>query len=61
LTEEGVRLLHEMSKYNMVLDTSHMAEEAFFRPLSGIRAASLPATPIRACSVKTSTGICPIR
>ncbi len=31
LTEEGVRLLHEMSKYNMVLDTSHMAEESFFQ------------------------------
>lgn len=31
LTEEGVRLLHEMSKYNMVLDISHMAEEAFFQ------------------------------
>ena len=31
LTEEGVRLLHEMSKYGMVLDTSHMAEEAFFQ------------------------------
>jgi membrane dipeptidase len=31
LTAEGVRLLQEMSKYNMVLDTSHMAEEAFFQ------------------------------
>ncbi len=34
LTAEGVRLLHEMSKYNMVLDTSHMAEEAFFQAVA---------------------------
>lgn len=33
LTGEGVRLLHEMSRYNMVLDTSHMAEEAFFQAI----------------------------
>ncbi len=31
LTDEGVRLLDEMAKYGMVLDTSHMAEEAFFQ------------------------------
>ncbi|HZY42568.1 MAG TPA: membrane dipeptidase [Anaerolineae bacterium] len=33
LTDEGARLLNEMAKYGMVLDTSHMAEEAFFQAL----------------------------
>lgn len=35
LTVEGERLLHEMSKLGMVLDVSHMAEEAFFQALGG--------------------------
>lgn len=34
LTDEGVRLLREMARYNLVLDTSHMAEEAFFQAVA---------------------------
>ncbi len=33
LTDEGVRLLKGMADYHMVLDTSHMAEQAFFQAL----------------------------
>jgi membrane dipeptidase len=33
LTDLGKQLMREMSKYNVVLDTSHMAEESFFQAL----------------------------
>jgi len=33
LTDEGVRLLRHMQDLNMILDTSHMAEQAFFQAL----------------------------
>ncbi len=33
LTDDGVRLLKHMQDLNMVLDTSHMAEQAFFQAI----------------------------
>ncbi|HKZ82390.1 MAG TPA: membrane dipeptidase [Anaerolineae bacterium] len=33
LTDEGVRLLKHMQELNMILDTTHMAEQAFFQAI----------------------------
>ena len=33
LTDDGVRLLRHMQDLNMILDTSHMAEESFFQAI----------------------------
>ena len=33
LTDDGIRLLRHMQELNMALDTSHMAEQAFFQAL----------------------------
>jgi len=35
LTDDGVRLLRTMQDFKLVLDTSHMAEEAFFQAVDG--------------------------
>jgi membrane dipeptidase len=33
LTDDGVRLLKLMQELNMILDTTHMAEQAFFQAI----------------------------
>lgn len=47
LTEIGKQLMREMSKTGFILDTSHMAEESFFRHSICLRVPSLPAIPTR--------------